>query len=103
MYDPQHLLSDETLRTYELSAGTYRPADAGPWPAVGLGLRLWEGTFEGVMDSWLRWCDASGKIIPTGEERAAEEAERARQLTDRVRELEAELRRLKGEPPAQTP
>jgi hypothetical protein len=115
VFDPKHLLSDDTLRTYELAGGVYRPCEPGPWPAVGLGLRLWRGTFEGFEDTWLRWCDAGGEIIPTGEERAAVEAERAR-LADarareaeerarlaeeRNRELEAELRRLRGEPPAE--
>ena len=106
--DPRHLLSDDTLRIYELVVGRYRPGDAGPWPDVGLGLRLWEGRFEGVEDIWLRWCDANGAIIPTGEERAAQLAEharqaderaalaveQARQADERIRQLEAELRRF---------
>jgi Uma2 family endonuclease len=104
VYDPNHLLSGDTLRTYELSGGVYRLAEAGPWPTIGLGLRLWPGKFEQVEDVWLRWCDAGGEIIPTGEERAAALAEqasladeRARLADERIRELEAELRRLKGE------
>jgi Uma2 family endonuclease len=84
VFDPNHYLSKETLRTYELSGGEYRVGEPGPWPAIGLGLRLWEGKFEGHGDTWLRWCDADGEILPTGEER--------------IRELEAELRRLKGGP-----
>ena len=51
--------------------------EAGPWPTVGLGLRLWQGKFEGFEDTWLRWCDANGEIIPTGEERAVQLAEQA--------------------------
>jgi hypothetical protein len=97
VFDPEHLLSDDTLRTYELVARKYRLGDAGPWTEIGLGLRLWEGRFEGVEDVWLRWCDANGQIIPTGEERAAILAERATQADERIRELEAEVRRLKGE------
>jgi Uma2 family endonuclease len=93
VFDPKHLLSADTLKTYELRGAEYRLVEPGPWPSVGLGLRLWPGTFEGVEDTWLRWCDANGKVIPTGEERAAVSDER-------IRELEAELRRLKGEPPA---
>jgi len=111
VFDPEHLLSEDTLRTYELLAGKYRRADAGPWPDIGLGLRLWEGPFEGHTDVWLRWCDANGEIILTAEEsarqaderaaqlaeRAAQLAEHARQVEERNRELEVELRRLKGE------
>jgi Uma2 family endonuclease len=100
--DPRHLLSGETLRTYECRGRAYQPVEAGPWPTIGLGLRLWTGRFEGVEDTWLRWCDAHGEIIPTGEERARAAEERARAAEERLRELEAELRRLKGEPPAET-
>jgi Uma2 family endonuclease len=90
VFDPNHYLSKETLRIYELSGGEYRVGGPGPWPGVGLGLRLWEGKFEGHHDLWLRWCDQAGEILPTGEERA-------RHAEERIRELEAELRRLKGE------
>src|SRR4051812_31361205 len=55
IFDPKHLIAEETLRTYELLAGTYQLGDSGPWANVGLGLRLWEGTFEGAQDTWLRW------------------------------------------------
>jgi hypothetical protein len=107
VFDPEHFLSDDTLRTYELSGGVYRSCEPGPWPTVGLGLRLWPGRFEGVEETWLRWCDAAGEIVPTGEERAAVLAERVlsadertRLAEERLRELEAELRRVKGQPPA---
>ena len=43
VFDPKHLLSEETLRTYELVVGKYRPGDPGPWSDIGLGLRLWQG------------------------------------------------------------
>jgi Uma2 family endonuclease len=97
VFDPDHLLSSDTLRIYENVGGTFQFGDPGPWANVGLGLRLWEGRFEGVLATWLRWCDAKGDIIPTGEERAAQLAEQARQADERIRELEAELRRLKGD------
>jgi Uma2 family endonuclease len=92
VFDPDHYLSEDTLRAYELVAGTYRLGSPGPWPNIGLGLCLWEGQFEGVQDVWLRWCDADGKIVLTAEERL-------RQAEERNRELEAELRRLKGQSP----
>jgi hypothetical protein len=49
--DPKHLLSGDTLRVYELVGGAYRLGEAGPWSMVGLGLRLWQGTFEGVEET----------------------------------------------------
>jgi Uma2 family endonuclease len=49
--------------------------------AVGLGLTLWEGTFEeDVTRLWLRWCDRDGAVIPTGAERANKLAEHLRSL-----------------------
>jgi hypothetical protein len=104
IYDPEHHLSEEPLRTHVLSARRYQPIDPGPWPEIGLGLRLWQGTFQGHHNTWLRWCDANGQIIPTAEERAAILAERAAKAEEhaakadeRILALEAEVRRLKGE------
>jgi Uma2 family endonuclease len=96
IYDPDHYLSKETLQTYVLRRGAYRATDAGPWPTVGLGLRLWQGRFEGVEETWLRWCDANGVIIPTGEERTAQERERADREADRASEAETRASREKA-------
>jgi hypothetical protein len=37
----------------------------------------WEGTFERIRRRWLRWCTRDGEVLPTGEERAAQEKARA--------------------------
>jgi Uma2 family endonuclease len=95
VFDPDHYLTRHTLRTYQRDGKKYRTVDPGPWEDVGLGLRLWKGRFEDVEHTWLRWCNAEGEIIPTGEERAAALAEEVRQSRARVRSLEAEVRRLK--------
>ncbi|HBI46876.1 MAG TPA: hypothetical protein DDY78_29090 [Planctomycetales bacterium] len=92
VFDPKSFLSAEALRTYELVGGNYRLTEPGPWAKVGLGLRLWQGKFEGYEDVWLRWCDENGEIVPTGEERA-------QQAEERIRILQAELRQLRGESP----
>lgn len=104
IFDPQHLLSEDTLQTYELAGGEYRRIEPGPWPKIGLGLRLWSGKFEGHEDLWLRWCDAEGAIVPTAEERANQAEQRADQAEDlnkqkdeRILQLEAELQRLRNE------
>ena len=39
------------------------------FPDIGLGLRLWQGRYEGHDNTWLRWVDADGVPIPTGQER----------------------------------
>ena len=55
---------------------------------VGLGLTLWLGEFEeNTSRVWLRWCDITGNIYPTGAERA--------KVADR--RLELELNRVKLE------
>jgi hypothetical protein len=118
IFDLDHFLSPNTLQTFELAGRKYQPTEPGPWPTIGLGLRLWQGSFEGLEAEWLRWCDASAVLIPTAEEtaqlareetRQAKEdtrqakketrqaKQRASQTEERNRLLEAELRRLKGE------
>ncbi len=106
IFDPDCLLSDQLLRPFRLEAGGYRDM-AGPiWlPCAGLGLQLWQGRFEDVDDTWLRWVDKQGRPIPTGAERAEREQARAvREQARAVREqaraerLMEQLRRLGAEP-----
>jgi Uma2 family endonuclease len=96
IFDPEQVLGDEILRTWQLRGGQYEAVESDHWPEIGLGLRLWEGTFEGLNITWLRWCDEKGEVIPTGEERAQRERERADRAEARVRELEEALRRRNG-------
>lgn len=92
VFDPMQLLSKEALRVYELGFGKrYRLRDDYQLPDLGLSLIFWEGVFEDKEDTWLRWCDLAGRLIPTGEERAqSAEAE--------VKRLRAELARRKSNP-----
>ncbi len=99
VYDPQRKLKGDVLRVFVLRDGVYQEMERPYLPAIGLGLRLWDGVFEDKEDTWLRWCDEQGNIIPTGEERARMEAERAnheaearRQAEDRASRLAAKLR-----------
>ena len=68
------------LRVLVLSRGKYESLDANWFPEVGLGLVLWTGTFEGQQQTWLRWCDREGRVIPTGVERTARLAAQLRAL-----------------------
>lgn len=54
---------------------------------IGLGLRLWEGVFESKHDTWLRWCDKEGNVLPTGVERAQRAEQRAERLAAQLRAL----------------
>ena len=67
---------------------------------LGLTLILWQGVFEDKEDTWLRWCDAEGRLIPTGEERAVNAEERALQAEAEVERLRSELARRTRKKPA---
>lgn len=77
------------------SEGISQPGQFVWLEAVGLGLSLWEGQFEDeVTRLWLRWCDSSGQVIPTG----AEGLEMERQRTEiERRQAEAERQRAETE------
>ena len=86
IFDPDEILEHGVLRAFELVGKNYRPIDPGLLPDVGLGLVLWQGTFQGVEDTWLRWCDEKGQLIPTGAERAEVAEERLERLRAKLRE-----------------
>lgn len=96
IYDPLTQIQAMPLRVFVLRDGAYQPVEEGWLAEVGLGLTLWEGTFEGVAETWLRWCDRQGTLIPTGAERAATEAQRAEQERQRADSAEQELARLRA-------
>jgi len=70
VYDPLRELRGSTLRVFELQNQSYVPKTDAWFPEVGLGLTLWQGEFENVAGTWLRWCYPSGEPIPTGDELA---------------------------------
>ena len=99
IFDPEQQLSDEVLRGYQLDQMQYRRMDQSLWFAgIELGVEIWEGVFEGHQDRWLRWRNSQGKVIPTGAELAASEAQRADQEAQRADRLEAKLRELGVDP-----
>jgi Uma2 family endonuclease len=109
VFDPLRQLQQPTemdgslLKIWALSAGRYveltppqrlNPGELVYLETVNLGLTLWEGEFEMVSGLWLRWCDRSGAVTPTGAEarvaeqkRANQEQQRADRLADRLRAM----------------
>jgi len=79
IYDPGEFLRTEKLRFFELRGGLYEQihGECHLMASIGLGLKLWEGNFEGHADRWLRWTDLAGNLISTGAELAASEQQRA--------------------------
>lgn len=84
---------------YHLVENTFQPIAPNerkhfPIPQMGVELGIWRGVYKGVKLPWLRWWDAEGKLLPTPEERADQEAQRADQETQRAEKLAAKLREL---------
>ncbi len=98
IWDPERYLSDEPLRVFSLSGGHYVLVPDNVMTDVGLSVTPWQGTFEKWTNTWLRWCDAAGTIIPTGAERAEQERQRADEERQRAERLAAQLRALGVEP-----
>jgi hypothetical protein len=95
IFDPDEVLDGGMLRVYELQRSRYVPVPSGFLEDVGVGVKLWEGPFEGHTDTWLRWCDRKGNLLATPEEavevakaRARDAEEQAR--VDRLARIEAE-------------
>ena len=93
IFDPIEQVQEGRLRIYELtSIRTYRELSVDFLPSIGLGLQLWRGIFEKREATWLRWQDASGTLLVTGEERSEKETKRADQAEKRAERLAALLR-----------
>jgi hypothetical protein len=73
-------MNGEILKIFEFQGGRYQELRQPYLENVGLGFTLWEGEFENRVDIWLRWCDQSGNLIPTGAERAERLAQKLREL-----------------------
>jgi hypothetical protein len=101
----QQEMNNALLRVWTISPGGYTELTSSEgistvgqsvWlEAAGIGLTLWEGQFEEAVNRlWLRWCDRTGKVIPTGAEgkeieRQAKEIERQAKEIERQRADEA--------------
>lgn len=91
------------VEVYQLVGGRYQPVpanDRGHYEITPMEVELgiWPGRYQDVELPWLRWWDAQGNVLLTGEERAEQERqekERALQLAAR---LAAQLRALGVEP-----
>ena len=92
IYDPLRQVMPDMLTVYKLGNFGYERQATAQLPSFKLGLTLWEGTFEGKHDTWLRWTDEHGNLIPTGKERAEQEHQRAEQAHQRAERLAALLR-----------
>jgi len=58
------------LRAFELRGDVYVASDPALLSSVQLGVAPWNGAFEGVTDTWLRWFHPDGAMLLTGDEKA---------------------------------
>jgi Putative restriction endonuclease len=85
IFDPDKYLSEDVLRSFAREGNSFQPLRDNWFPGIGLGVTLWESSFEDHPATWwLRWCDADGNLIPTGNERAEKEHDRAEKERDRA-------------------
>jgi Uma2 family endonuclease len=84
VFDPLRQLQGEDelngslLKVWELTGKKYVELPEPFWlESVGLGLMVWDGTFEEQPGTWLRWCNLGRQVIATGAERADAESQRA--------------------------
>ncbi|WP_414545407.1 Uma2 family endonuclease [Nostoc sp. CCY0012] len=52
--------------------------------SLGLALQLWEGNYQGINATWLRWATLDGELLPTTAEIAEQEHQRAEQERQRA-------------------
>lgn len=95
IYDPLRQVMPNVLTVYVLRDVGYERQATAVFPLLKLGLTLWEGVFEGKHDTWLRWTDEHGAVIPTGKERADREHQRAEQTA--LREVQERQRAEQAE------
>jgi Uma2 family endonuclease len=63
VYDPEQLLGNSQLNVFYRKGASYVFTEETWLPDVGLGLTLWEGTYQGLTAAWLRWTDAENNLI----------------------------------------
>ena len=86
VFDPLKELGETILRVYELRNNIYVELNNFFLSQIGLGVTIWHGIFEGLEYDWLRWCDASGNILLTGNELAQQEKQRAEQRVEQAQQ-----------------
>ncbi len=99
VFDPLQQIQDEALAVFELTGKGYKAMGTAQFPlGPGLGLELWEGEFERLRGTWLRWVDGEGRLLLTGAESAEKEKLRAEREKQRADRLAAKLRELGVDP-----
>jgi len=97
VWDPECHLSATRLHCFALTGKKYVPSEAW-FPEMELGVTTWQGSYDGMANTWLRWCDRNGVVLATGVERAQTAEHRAESAEERAKILEAKLRAMGVDP-----
>jgi Uma2 family endonuclease len=111
LYDPHQRLSAERLRLFVRAGSRLVPTTDRIFLPLNLGVTLWDGEFDGFTAEYLRWTDATGRMLPSkaevaeaatkradaADERADLEAKRADQVTKQRDEAQVKADRLQAE------
>ena len=91
VFDPFKQIQEKQLTLYALkNLHQYEEISPTRLDGLELGLTLWEGTYEGMKGTWLRWQDDRGNLVLTGKERADQIRHRA-ELQRKQAELEKRI------------
>jgi Uma2 family endonuclease len=77
VHDPFREIQDEAISAFHLVDGKYQRCAFDQLGDLGLGVKEWEGEFEGSPGTYLRWTDRTGTVLMTGDELAAKNAQLA--------------------------
>jgi Uma2 family endonuclease len=85
----------EQVEVYHLIDNTYQilqPNERGHYPIIPMGVELgiWQGRYQNAELPWLRWWDAQGNLLLTGEERAEVERHKREIIVEKLRSLSPE-------------
>lgn len=87
VFDPERHLGDRVLRGFVLHGSRYVDLLDVSWiEELGLGLRLWEGTFEDMAAVWIRPCDRTGGYLPLPQEAVVAAVAQAQEASARAEE-----------------
>lgn len=85
IYNPFEFRGERILKAYQRHGlGYLDVVQPQHLPELGLGLTIWQGCFQGCEASFLRFLDAQGNLLLTGDEQAAQERQRADQQQQRA-------------------
>ena len=94
---PYYIVFDrykDQLRVFQLTGSRYRELELTEprlWMEdIGLGIGLWQGSYQGIERQWLRWYDANENWIPIPEEQTEQERQRVKRLAEQLRALGVE-------------